>query len=189
MTTSEMLPATVLERKAVVYVRQSCRTQVETNLESRRPSSSHIFLPTHPLPLPPVSPRSMHHRRSELSSPVARPRRRVRSLSAERPAPPRHEGQHQRVRARHPARADARGRAREGRAGRAPHQRARRLPLAPGPWPRLRSRPASPADDPADLRALPAAQQRAPDAAVARGRRRLVSAAVGRLPLERHWSE
>ncbi len=36
MTTSEMLPATVLERKAVVYVRQSCRTQVETNLESRR---------------------------------------------------------------------------------------------------------------------------------------------------------
>ena len=36
MTTSEMLPATVLERKAVVYVRQSCQTQVETNLESRR---------------------------------------------------------------------------------------------------------------------------------------------------------
>lgn len=36
MTTSEMLPATVLERKAVVYVRQSCQTQVETNRESRR---------------------------------------------------------------------------------------------------------------------------------------------------------
>ena len=36
MTSSEMLPATVLDRKAVVYVRQSCQTQVETNLESRR---------------------------------------------------------------------------------------------------------------------------------------------------------
>ena len=36
MTNSEMLPATVLDRKAVVYVRQSCQTQVETNLEGRR---------------------------------------------------------------------------------------------------------------------------------------------------------
>lgn len=36
MTSSEMLPATVLDRKAVVYVRQSCQTQVETNLEGRR---------------------------------------------------------------------------------------------------------------------------------------------------------
>ena len=35
MTVAE-LPAAILQRKAVVYVRQSCQTQVETNLESRR---------------------------------------------------------------------------------------------------------------------------------------------------------
>ena len=32
----EKLPAALLKRKAVVYVRQSTQTQVQTNLESRR---------------------------------------------------------------------------------------------------------------------------------------------------------
>lgn len=36
MTGADLLPATVLKRKAVVYVRQSTQTQVQTNLESRR---------------------------------------------------------------------------------------------------------------------------------------------------------
>ncbi len=36
MTSSDLLPASVLRRKAVVYVRQSTQAQVQTNLESRR---------------------------------------------------------------------------------------------------------------------------------------------------------
>lgn len=36
MTSAELLPATVLNRKAVVYVRQSTQTQVQSNLESQR---------------------------------------------------------------------------------------------------------------------------------------------------------
>jgi DNA invertase Pin-like site-specific DNA recombinase len=36
MTNADLLPATVLKRKAVVYVRQSTQTQVQTNLESQR---------------------------------------------------------------------------------------------------------------------------------------------------------
>src|SRR5215470_15895429 len=36
MTSSELLPATVLNRKAIVYVRQSTQSQVMTNLESKR---------------------------------------------------------------------------------------------------------------------------------------------------------
>ncbi|WP_292271937.1 recombinase family protein, partial [Mesorhizobium sp.] len=36
MTSADLLPAAVLKRKAVVYVRQSTPTQVESNLESRR---------------------------------------------------------------------------------------------------------------------------------------------------------
>ena len=36
MTNIDLLPATVLRRKAVVYVRQSSQTQVQTNLESQR---------------------------------------------------------------------------------------------------------------------------------------------------------
>src|SRR5215470_13316895 len=36
MTSSELLPATVLNRKAIVYVRQSTQSQVMTNLESQR---------------------------------------------------------------------------------------------------------------------------------------------------------
>jgi DNA invertase Pin-like site-specific DNA recombinase len=36
MTNSDLLPASVLRRKAVVYVRQSTQTQVQTNLESQR---------------------------------------------------------------------------------------------------------------------------------------------------------
>jgi hypothetical protein len=36
MTSSELIPATVLSRKAVVYVRQSTQSQVMTNLESQR---------------------------------------------------------------------------------------------------------------------------------------------------------
>jgi len=36
MTAADLLPATVLKRKAVVYVRQSTQTQVQTNLESQR---------------------------------------------------------------------------------------------------------------------------------------------------------
>ena len=36
MTSAELLPAAVLKRKAVVYIRQSTQAQVQTNLESRR---------------------------------------------------------------------------------------------------------------------------------------------------------
>src|SRR5215475_7790565 len=36
MTSSELIPAAVLNRKAVVYVRQSTQSQVMTNLESQR---------------------------------------------------------------------------------------------------------------------------------------------------------
>ena len=36
MTSTDLLPAAVLRRKAVVYVRQSTQTQVQTNLESQR---------------------------------------------------------------------------------------------------------------------------------------------------------
>lgn len=36
MTSSEPIPADVLKRKAVVYVRQSTQSQVMTNLESQR---------------------------------------------------------------------------------------------------------------------------------------------------------
>src|SRR6202162_6206119 len=36
MTSAELLPATVLKRKAVVYVRQSTPTQVQVHLESQR---------------------------------------------------------------------------------------------------------------------------------------------------------
>jgi Resolvase, N terminal domain len=36
MTTADLLPATVLKRKAVVYVRQSTQGQVQSNLESKR---------------------------------------------------------------------------------------------------------------------------------------------------------
>jgi DNA invertase Pin-like site-specific DNA recombinase len=36
MTNGDLLPATVLKRKAVVYVRQSTQAQVDTNLESQR---------------------------------------------------------------------------------------------------------------------------------------------------------
>jgi hypothetical protein len=36
MTNVDLLPATVLRRKAVVYVRQSTQAQVDTNLESQR---------------------------------------------------------------------------------------------------------------------------------------------------------
>jgi DNA invertase Pin-like site-specific DNA recombinase len=36
MTSADILPATVLKRKAVVYVRQSTQTQVQTNLEGQR---------------------------------------------------------------------------------------------------------------------------------------------------------
>lgn len=36
MTSSELIPAAILKRKAVVYVRQSTQSQVMTNLESQR---------------------------------------------------------------------------------------------------------------------------------------------------------
>ena len=36
MANTDLLPATVLRRKAVVYVRQSTQTQVQNNLESQR---------------------------------------------------------------------------------------------------------------------------------------------------------
>ena len=36
MTSADLLPAAVLQRKAVVYVRQSTQAQVQTNLESQR---------------------------------------------------------------------------------------------------------------------------------------------------------
>src|SRR3984885_6755095 len=45
MTGADLLPATVLKRKAVVYVRQSTQTQVQTNLESQRrhPEREELF--------------------------------------------------------------------------------------------------------------------------------------------------
>lgn len=36
MSSNDLLPAAVLRRKAVVYVRQSSQTQVQVNLESQR---------------------------------------------------------------------------------------------------------------------------------------------------------
>ena len=36
MTSADLLPAAVLKRKAVVYVRQSTQTQVQSNLEGQR---------------------------------------------------------------------------------------------------------------------------------------------------------
>jgi len=36
MTNADRLPAAVLQRKAVVYVRQSTQVQVQMNLESQR---------------------------------------------------------------------------------------------------------------------------------------------------------
>jgi DNA invertase Pin-like site-specific DNA recombinase len=36
MTSAELLPAAVLKRKAVVYVRQSTQAQVQSNLEGQR---------------------------------------------------------------------------------------------------------------------------------------------------------
>lgn len=36
MTSADLLPAAVLQRKAVVYIRQSTQQQVQTNRESRR---------------------------------------------------------------------------------------------------------------------------------------------------------
>ena len=36
MTSAELLPAAVLNRKAVIYIRQSTQAQVQTNLESQR---------------------------------------------------------------------------------------------------------------------------------------------------------
>lgn len=36
MTSAELIPAVILQRKAVVYVRQSTQSQVMTNLESKR---------------------------------------------------------------------------------------------------------------------------------------------------------
>jgi DNA invertase Pin-like site-specific DNA recombinase len=36
MTSADLLPATVLKRRAVVYVRQSTQRQVQSNLESQR---------------------------------------------------------------------------------------------------------------------------------------------------------
>ena len=36
MTSADLIPAAVLKRKAVVYVRQSTQSQVMTNLESQR---------------------------------------------------------------------------------------------------------------------------------------------------------
>lgn len=36
MSSPDLLPADVLRRKAVVYVRQSTQTQVQVNLESKR---------------------------------------------------------------------------------------------------------------------------------------------------------
>jgi DNA invertase Pin-like site-specific DNA recombinase len=36
MTSADLLPAAVLKRKAVVYIRQSTQVQVQTNLEGQR---------------------------------------------------------------------------------------------------------------------------------------------------------
>ena len=36
MTSAELIPAAILKRKAVVYVRQSTQSQVMTNLEGKR---------------------------------------------------------------------------------------------------------------------------------------------------------
>ena len=45
MTSSELLPATVLSRKAIVYVRQSTQSQVMTNLESQRRQYDAFYKP------------------------------------------------------------------------------------------------------------------------------------------------
>ena len=37
MTSAEMIPAVILKKKAVVYVRQSTQSQVMTNLEGNYP--------------------------------------------------------------------------------------------------------------------------------------------------------
>ena len=51
MTSADLIPAAVLKRKAVVYVRQSTQSQVMTNLEGqrrqydlvRRPRQTHLL--------------------------------------------------------------------------------------------------------------------------------------------------
>ena len=40
MTTADVLPPSVLRRRAVVYVRQSSQSQVQTNLESNGGSTT-----------------------------------------------------------------------------------------------------------------------------------------------------
>jgi hypothetical protein len=42
MTSADRLPAAVLKRKAVVYVRQSIQAQVQTNIESQRLSMRRV---------------------------------------------------------------------------------------------------------------------------------------------------
>jgi len=43
MTSADLLPATVLKRKAVVYVRQSTQTQVQSNRESQRRQYEELY--------------------------------------------------------------------------------------------------------------------------------------------------
>ena len=50
MTSADMIPAAVLKRKAVVYVRQSTQSQVMTNLEGQRIASPELLPKTGPLP-------------------------------------------------------------------------------------------------------------------------------------------
>jgi hypothetical protein len=46
MSSAELLPAEVLRRKAVVYVRQSSQAQVQTNLERTSPAAFPIRAPS-----------------------------------------------------------------------------------------------------------------------------------------------
>ena len=43
MTSADLIPAAVLKRKAVVYVRQSTQSQVMTNLEGQRRQYDHTI--------------------------------------------------------------------------------------------------------------------------------------------------
>jgi hypothetical protein len=55
---AEMLPEVLLKRKAIVYVRQSTQTQVQTNLESQRRQYDLVEAPVlpHVILLPDASP-------------------------------------------------------------------------------------------------------------------------------------
>ena len=92
----------------------------------------------------------------------------------------RDEGQHQRVRAGHPACEDAGRRPFEGAAGRTEDFRPHRLPVASRDRIGLRSRREGPGGHQTDLQSLPAAWQRSAGASVAQVRGHPLSPPLGR---------